>query len=214
MAGESVTLCLADEVDVSRGDVIASATAPPAVADQFETHIVWMSEEEMLPGRRYLVKIGATTVGATIDQPKHQVNVNTLEHVAAKTLELNQIGICNVYLDHPVPFDPYDENRDMGGFIIIDRMTNNTVGAGLVHFALRRADNVHWQASRWTGTAHATLKGQRPGGRMVHRALRRGQVDHRQHRRAQTARRRPAHLPARRRQPPARPQQGPRLHRG
>ncbi len=162
VAGESVTLCLADEVDVSRGDVVASATAPPAVADQFETHIIWMTEEEMLPGRRYLVKMGATTVGATIDHPKHQVNVNTLEHVAAKTLELNQIGICNVYLDRPIPYDPYVENRDMGGFIVIDRLTNNTVGAGLVHFALRRADNVHWQAIEVDRTAHATLKGQRP----------------------------------------------------
>jgi bifunctional enzyme CysN/CysC len=162
IAGESVTLCLSDEIDVSRGDVIAAATAPPAVADQFETHIVWMSEDEMLPGRRYLVKIGATTVSATIDHPKHQVNVNTLEHVAAKTLDLNQIGICNVYLDRPVPYDPYVENRDMGGFIVVDRLTNNTVGAGLVHFALRRAENVHWQAIEVDQTAHSALKGQQP----------------------------------------------------
>jgi bifunctional enzyme CysN/CysC len=162
VAGESVTLCLSDEIDVSRGDVIAAATAPPAVADQFETHIVWMSEDEMLPGRRYLVKIGATTVSATIDHPKHQVNVNTLEHIAAKTLELNQIGICNVYLDRAVPYDPYVENRDMGGFIVIDRLSNNTVGAGLVHFALRRAENVHWQAIEVDRKAHSALKGQRP----------------------------------------------------
>ena len=162
IAGESVTLCLSDEIDVSRGDVVAAATAPPPVADQFETHIVWMSEDEMLPGRRYLVKIGATTVSATIDHPKHQVNVNTLEHVAAKTLDLNQIGICNVYLDRPVPYDPYVENRDMGGFIVVDRLTNNTVGAGLVHFALRRAENVHWQAIEVDQTAHSGLKGQRP----------------------------------------------------
>ena len=162
VAGESVTLCLADEIDVSRGDVVAAATAPPAVADQFETHIVWMTEDEMLPGRRYLVKMGATTVSATIDHPKYQVNVNTLEHVAAKTLELNHIGICNVYLDRPIPYDPYVDNRDMGGFIVIDRLTNNTVGAGLVHFALRRADNVHWQAIEVDRKAHAALKGQRP----------------------------------------------------
>ena len=162
VAGESVTLCLADEVDVSRGDVIAAATAPPLVADQFETHVVWMSEDEMLPGRRYLVKIGATTLGATIEEPKYLVNVNTLEHMAAKTLELNQIGVCNLTLEKAVPFDPYTENRDMGGFIIIDRMTNNTVGVGLIHFALRRADNVHWQAIEVDATAHATLKGQRP----------------------------------------------------
>ena len=162
VAGESVTLCLADEVDVSRGDVIAAATAPPLVSDQFETHVVWMSEDEMLPGRRYLVKIGGTTLGATIDQPKFLVNVNTLEHMAATTLELNQIGVCNLTLEKAVPFDPYTDNRDMGGFIIIDRMTNNTVGVGLIHFALRRADNVHWQAIEVDATAHATLKGQRP----------------------------------------------------
>jgi bifunctional enzyme CysN/CysC len=162
VAGESVTLCLTDEVDVSRGDVIAAATEPPLVADQFETHVVWMSEEEMLPGRRYLVKIGGTTLGATVDQPKFLVNVNTLEHMAATTLELNQIGVCNLHLEKPVPFDPYTDNRDMGGFIIIDRMTNNTVGVGLIHFALRRADNVHWQAIEVDAGAHATLKGQRP----------------------------------------------------
>ncbi len=162
VAGESVTLCLADEVDVSRGDVIAAATEPPLVADQFETHVVWMNEDEMLPGRRYLVKIGGTTLGATLEEPKYLVNVNTLEHMAAKTLELNQIGVCNLTLEKSVPFDPYTENRDMGGFIIIDRMTNNTVGVGLIHFALRRADNVHWQAIEVDSTAHATLKGQRP----------------------------------------------------
>jgi bifunctional enzyme CysN/CysC len=162
VAGESVTLCLADEVDVSRGDVIAAASDPPLVADQFETHVVWMSEDEMLPGRRYLVKIGGTTLGATVEEPKYLVNVNTLEHMAAKTLELNQIGVCNLTLEKAVPFDPYTENRDMGGFILIDRMTNNTVGVGLIHFALRRADNVHWQAIEVDATAHATLKGQRP----------------------------------------------------
>ncbi len=162
VAGESVTVCLEDEVDVSRGDVMAAASDPPAVADQFETHVVWMSEDHMLPGRRYLIKIGATTVGATIDQPKYQVNVNTLEHVAARTLALNQIGVANLYLDRPIPFDPYTENRDTGGFIIIDRMTNGTVGAGLIHFALRRADNVHWQAIEVDRGAHASLKGQRP----------------------------------------------------
>ncbi len=161
-SGESVTLCLTDEVDVSRGDVIAGCLDPPSVADQFETNLVWMSEEGMVPGRRYLVKIGGTTVGATIDDPKYQINVNTLEHVAARTLELNQIGVANLYLEKPIPFDSYVDNRDMGGFIVIDRMSNNTVGAGLINFALRRADNVHWQAIEVDGTAHATLKGQRP----------------------------------------------------
>jgi bifunctional enzyme CysN/CysC len=162
VAGESVTVTLGDEVDISRADVIAAAGDPPGIADQFESHIVWMSEDEMLPGRRYLVKTGATTVGATIDHPKHGVNVNTLEHVAARTLALNEIGVCNVYLDRPVPYDRYVDNRDMGGFIVIDRMTNTTVGAGLLHFALRRADNVHWQAVEINQSARAELKGHRP----------------------------------------------------
>ncbi len=162
VAGESITVTLCDEVDISRADVIAAASDPPGIADQFESHIVWMSEHEMLPGRRYLVKLGTTTVGATIDHPKHAVNVNTLEHVAAKTLSLNEIGVCNVYLDRPVPYDRYVDNRDMGGFIVIDRMTNTTVGAGLLHFALRRADNVHWQAVEINQKARAALKGHRP----------------------------------------------------
>ena len=141
------------------------------MADQFETHVVWMSEDHMLPGRRYLVKVGATTVGATIDQPKYQVNVNTLEHVAASTLALNQIGVANLYLDRPIPFDPYTENRDTGGFIIIDRMTNGTVGAGLIHFALRRADNVHWQAIEVDRGAARLAQGPTTRRGLVHRAL-------------------------------------------
>jgi bifunctional enzyme CysN/CysC len=162
VAGQSVTLCLADEVDVSRGDVIATALDPPGVADQFECHLVWMSEQEMLPGRPYLLKVGARTVTATVAQPKYKVNVNTLEHTAARTLELNEIGVCNVSLDRPVPFDPYVDNRDMGGFVLIDRFTNATVAAGLLHFALRRADNVHWQALEVDKDARAALNGQRP----------------------------------------------------
>ena len=116
----------------------------------------------MLPGRPYLMKIGARTVTATVAQPKYKINVNTLEHTAAKTLELNEIGVCNISLDRPVPFDPYDENRDMGGFILIDRFTNATVAAGLLHFALRRADNVHWQAVEVDKTARAVINGQQP----------------------------------------------------
>jgi bifunctional enzyme CysN/CysC len=161
-AGQSVTLTLTDELDVSRGDVIATATAPPAVADQFEAHIVWMADHEMLPGRPYLLKIGTRTVGATVAHPKYKINVNTLEHTAAKTLELNEIGVCNLNLDRPVPFDPYADNRDMGGFVLIDRFTNATVAAGLLHFALRRADNVHWQAVEVDKRAHAAQKGQTP----------------------------------------------------
>jgi bifunctional enzyme CysN/CysC len=162
VAGQSVTLTLADEVDVSRGDVIAAADAPPAVADQFEAHVIWMGEQPMLPGRPYLLKIGTRTVGVSIAQPKYKVNVNTLEHTAAKTLELNEIGVCNLNLHQPVPFDPYRDNRDMGGFILVDRFTNATVAAGLLHFALRRADNVHWQAIEVDQRAHAAQKGQRP----------------------------------------------------
>ena len=161
-AGQSVTLCLADEIDISRGDVLVDAHAPASVADQFEAHIMWMAEEEMLPGRPYLLKIGARTVTATISQPKYEVNVNSLEHMASRTLGLNSIGVCNISLDQPVPFDAYDENRDMGGFILIDRYTNATVAAGLLHFALRRADNVHWQAVEVDKTSRASLNQQRP----------------------------------------------------
>ena len=147
VAGQSVTLTLATEIDISRGDVIAAASEPPQLADQFECHVVWMGEDPMLPGRPYLLKIGAQTVTATVTQPKYKVNVNTLEHLATSTLALNEIGVCNISTDRPVPFDPYDEQRDMGAFILIDRFTNATVGAGMLHFALRRADNVHWQAT-------------------------------------------------------------------
>jgi bifunctional enzyme CysN/CysC len=162
VAGQSVTITLADEIDVSRGDVLVTAGDPSPVADQFEAHVVWMDENAMLPGRPYLLKIGARTVGATVAQPKYKINVNTLEHTATTTLELNEIGVCNLSIDRPVPFDPYAENRDMGGFILIDRFTNATVAAGLLHFALRRADNVHWQALEVDKLAHAGLKGQKP----------------------------------------------------
>ena len=161
VAGQAVTITLADEIDISRGDVFAAASDPPGVADQFECHIVWMSDEPMLPGRPYLLKLGAQTVTATVAQPKYKVNVNSLEHVAARTLELNEIGVCNLSLDRPVAFDPYAINRDMGGFILIDRYTHNTVAAGLLHFALRRADNVHWQAITVDKQARSVIKGQR-----------------------------------------------------
>jgi bifunctional enzyme CysN/CysC len=159
---QAVTLVLADDVDVSRGDVIASSTASPAVADQFEAHIVWMDQRELVPGRGYLVKIGCRTTGITIAHPKYKVNVNTLERTAANTLEMNEIGVCNISLDAPVPFDPYVENREMGGFIVIDRVSNDTVGVGLIHFALRRSDNVHWQAIEMDKGRRSTMKGQRP----------------------------------------------------
>lgn len=159
----SVTVTLADEIDVSRGDVLASADDPPEVADQFQAHVVWMAAEEMLPGRPYLLKCGARTVGATLAAPRYAVNVNTLEHLAARTLGLNEIGVCNLSLSAPIPFDPYAANRDTGGFILIDRMTNATVAAGMIDFALRRASNIHWQAIEVGSDAHAALKGHGAG---------------------------------------------------
>jgi len=162
VAGQSITLTLTDEIDISRGDLISTAESPPEVADQFEAAVIWMSDDEMFPGRPYLLKIGAKTVGATIATPKYKVNVNTLEHLAAKTLHLNEIGICNLNLDQTIAFDPYAENRDTGGFILIDRLTNNTIGAGLLHFALRRSQNIHWQAIEVNKQAHAALNKHQP----------------------------------------------------
>jgi bifunctional enzyme CysN/CysC len=162
VAGQSITLTLENEIDISRGDVICKAETPAEVADQFECTVVWMAEEPLLPGRPYLLKLGTSTVSATITEPKYKVNVNTLEHLAAKKLELNEIGVCNLALDRPVPFDGYTSNRDTGGFILIDRMTNSTVGAGMLHFALRRAHNIHLQPVDVNKQARALAKGQRP----------------------------------------------------
>ncbi|KWF69492.1 sulfate adenylyltransferase subunit CysN [Burkholderia pseudomultivorans] len=161
-AGEAVTLTLADEIDISRGDMIARADAPPEVADQFEATLVWMHDEPLLPGRPYLVKLGTQTVGATCATPKYKIDVNTREHLAARTLALNEIGVCNLSFDRPVAFDPYERNRDTGGFIVIDRFSNDTVGAGMLHFALRRAHNVHWQAVDVDRDARAAQKAQTP----------------------------------------------------
>jgi bifunctional enzyme CysN/CysC len=161
VAGQSVTLCLADEIDCSRGDVLAAAAAPPQVADQFEATIVWMAEEALLPGRAYWMKIGTQTVTANIQEPKYQVNVNTMEHLAAKTLELNAIGVANLSTDKPITFEPYAENRDLGGFILIDKISYATVAAGMIHFSLRRSQNVHWQAMDITREKHADLKNQK-----------------------------------------------------
>ncbi len=161
-AGQSVLLTLADEIDVSRGDLLCAATAPAAVSDQFEAHVVWMHENALLPGRPYLIKIGTRTLGATFGRPKYRVDVNTLEHAAAATLGLNEIGVCNVALDRPVPFDPYAEQRDVGSFLIIDRVSNATVGCGLIDFALRRADNIHWQAVSVDKQARSRLAGHNP----------------------------------------------------
>ncbi len=160
VSGQSITLTLADEIDISRGDVISTVDAPAETADQFETSLVWMHDEPLLPGRPYLLKIGTKTVTATITDIKYQVNVNTLEHIAAKTLELNAIGVCNLSLDRPIAFDAYQDNRDTGGFILIDRLSNNTVGAGLLHFALRRAHNIHLQHMDVDKAARAGIKHQ------------------------------------------------------
>ncbi|MBN8814895.1 MAG: sulfate adenylyltransferase subunit CysN [Sphingomonas sp.] len=162
VAGQSVTLTLADEIDCSRGDVIAVADNPPQVADQFEATIVWMADDALLPGRGYWLKLGTQTVTAQIHAPKYQVNVNTLEQIAAKTLDLNAIGVANLVTDKPIVFEPYADSRELGGFILIDKLTNATVAAGMLHFALRRARDVHWQSIDVTRAAHAQQKGQEP----------------------------------------------------
>ncbi|MDP3783541.1 MAG: sulfate adenylyltransferase subunit CysN [Sphingopyxis sp.] len=162
VAGQSVTLTLADEVDCSRGDVIAAADAPPEAADQFEATMVWMADEAMIAGRAYWLKLATQTVSATIQQPKYEINVNTLDHLAAKTLELNGIGVVELSTDKPIVFEAYADNRTLGGFILIDKLTNATVAAGMLHFSLRRAQNVHWQASDVDRDMRANLKNQRP----------------------------------------------------
>ncbi|WP_068878123.1 MULTISPECIES: sulfate adenylyltransferase subunit CysN [unclassified Phenylobacterium] len=161
VAGQSVTITLKDEIDVSRGDVLSAAGQPPEVADQFEATIVWFDDEPLLPGRPYLLKLGTRTVSAQVAEPKHKVNVNTLEKLAATRLELNEIGVANLSLSAPIAFDPYAENKDLGGFILIDRMSNRTVGAGMLHFALRRSQNIHWQATDISKAARAAAKGQK-----------------------------------------------------
>jgi bifunctional enzyme CysN/CysC len=162
VAGQAVTLTLADELDVSRGDLITAVDAPAQVADQFEAAIVWMDEQPMFRGRSYLMKIGSKSVTATIAPLKYQLNVNTLEHIAAEKLELNEIGACELELDRPICFDPYTENRDTGGFILIDRVTNHTVGAGMLRFALRRAHNIHIQHIDVDKAARSGIKRQKP----------------------------------------------------
>jgi len=160
--GQAVTLTLADEVDASRGDVIAAASEPPEVADQFAAHLLWMGDERLLPGRPYLLKIGTHTVGASVTEIKHRIDVNTQEHLAAKHLEINEVAFCNLHLDQPIAFEPYARNRALGGFILIDRQTNATVAAGTLDFALRRAGNIHWQHMDVDKQARARIKQQTP----------------------------------------------------
>lgn len=162
IAGQSVTVCFADEIDCSRGDVIATADNPPEAADQFESTIVWLNDEPLHVGRAYWLKLGTQTVSVTVREPKYTVNVNTMEQMAAKTLELNAIGVAELSTDKPVVFEPYADNRTLGGFILIDKITNATVAAGMLNFSLRRAQNVHWQAVDISRDAHAGLKNQKP----------------------------------------------------
>ena len=162
VAGEAVTICLADEVDVSRGSVIAASDDPPESADQFEANIVWMSDEDLIPGRGYWLKLGAQTVSATIQHPKYEIDVNSLEHLAAKTLSLNSIGVAEVTTDKPITFENYAASRALGGFILIDKISNATVAAGTINFSLRRAQNVHWQSVDITREQHAEMKNQKP----------------------------------------------------
>ncbi|QOR37441.1 sulfate adenylyltransferase subunit CysN [Billgrantia diversa] len=162
VAGQSVTLLLEDEIDISRGDMISGIEQPAQTADQFETTLVWMHEQPLLPGRPYLMKLGTRWVSATVSDIKYQINVNTLEHVAAKQLDLNAIAVCTLSLDRTVAFDPYRKSPDTGGFILIDRLTNNTVGAGMLHFALRRSQNIHMQHVNIHKRARALAKGQKP----------------------------------------------------
>jgi bifunctional enzyme CysN/CysC len=162
-AGQSVMLTLADEVDISRGDVLSARDARPQLADQFAAHLVWMDQEQLLPGRQYLLKCMTRTVPAQVTDLKFRIDVDTLEHNAAKVLELNEIGVVNIATSEPVAFDPYEENRDTGGFVLIDRFSNQTVAAGMIQFALRRASNIHWQALDVDRAARARLKHQKPG---------------------------------------------------
>ncbi|MGZ6620463.1 MAG: sulfate adenylyltransferase subunit CysN [Solirubrobacteraceae bacterium] len=162
VAGEAIALTLVDDVDVSRGDVLADAAAPSEVADQFEATIVWMSEEPMLPGRSYLMRLGPKLATATVAPLKYKIVVDSVEHVAATRLQLNEIGVCALELDRPITFEPYQQSRDGGGFILVDRVTNDTVGAGMIHFALRRSHNITWQPIDVDKAARGRLKGQTP----------------------------------------------------
>lgn len=161
IAGQAVTLILSEEIDVSRGDVICVADARPTVADQFAAHVVWMGEQPLLPGRPYILRMGTAMAEAQVTELKHRLDVNTLQHVAAKHLSLNDVGFCNISLTRPGVFDRYVESRDMGGFIFIDRMSNATVGCGMIDFALRRASNIHWQDLHVDKSARGALKGQK-----------------------------------------------------
>ena len=161
-AGQSVTITLNDKIDVSRGDVIATPTDPCGESDQFQSRILWMSADAMIPGRQYIFKSNTQSATLTLGKLKHRIEVNTLDHLPAKTLELNEIGVCNISLDKRIAYDSYGDNQTLGGFIVIDRLTNNTVGMGLIDFALRRSENIHWQKMDVSKESRAEQKSQTP----------------------------------------------------
>jgi bifunctional enzyme CysN/CysC len=161
-SGDAVTITLTEEVDIARGDVLVVPTARPEVADQFAAHVIWMDQEALIPGRSYLVRVGTKVAPASVTAIKHKIDVNTQEHLAAQTLGLNDIGFCNISTASPVVFDPYEQNRKTGAFIIIDRYSNRTVGAGMIAFGLRRATNIHWQPVLVRKSERAALKKQKP----------------------------------------------------
>ncbi len=162
IAGQPVTLTLVDEIDCSRGNVLATSDDPPQVADQFEATVIWLNDENLHVGRSYWLKLGTQMVSASVQQPKYEINVNTMEHLATKTLSLNEIGVTEVLTDKPVVFEPYSDNQTLGGFILIDKATNATVAAGMLHFSLRRSQNVHWQPTTISREDHAAMKNQTP----------------------------------------------------
>ncbi len=161
-AGDAITLTLDREIDISRGDVLVASADRPEVSDQFSAHLIWMNDDELIPGRNYLIKIGARTVGASVTEIKHKVDVNSFQKLAAKTLQLNEVGVANIATREPIAFEPYAKSRELGGFIIVDRISNLTVGAGMIDFGLRRATNIHWQAMDVSKAVRSGAKGQKP----------------------------------------------------
>ena len=162
VAGQSVTLTLKDEIDISRGDVLCDGNQPAEQTDQFSAHILWMHDDAMIPGRQYVMKTNNQTLSASITELRHKVNVNTLEEQSGKTLALNEVGSCKLSLSKPIAFDPYKKNRALGSFILIDRNTNATIGVGMIDHSLRRAQNIHWQHLETNKTSRASQKNQKP----------------------------------------------------
>jgi bifunctional enzyme CysN/CysC len=160
--GQAVTLVLEDEIEVSRGNMLVAPEARPHVADQFSANIIWFNEHPLLPGRSYILRTETDQANATITELKYRVDVNSFAHQAAKSLDLNEVGVCNLSTQAPIAFDTYAENRTTGAFVLIDRISNATVGAGMILHPLRRASNVHWQALDVDKSARANLKHQKP----------------------------------------------------